>query len=93
MTLETLQGQTLDMFALMLNIHSKMSETDAFRNDVKKAHTRIDALEAKVGSMNEVSEKLGLAIRSLPLPPTGFSDLDMARQILAQIRAPGVRTP
>ena len=89
-TLETLHGQTLDMFALMLNIHSKMSETDAFRNDVKKAHTRIDALEAKVGSMNEVSEKLGLAIRSLPLPPTGFSDLDMARQILAQIRAPGV---
>ena len=89
-TLDTLHGQTLDMFALMLNIHSKMSETDAFRSEVTKANTRIDALEAKVGGINEVSEKLGLAIRFLPLPPTGFSDLDIARQILAEIRAPGI---
>ena len=66
-TLETLHGQTLDMFALMLNIHAKMSETDAFRSEVKKASARIDALEAKIGGTNEVSEKLGLAIRLLPL--------------------------
>ena len=45
-TLETLHGQTLDMFALMLNIHSKLSETDAFRSEVVKANARIDALEA-----------------------------------------------
>ena len=30
------------------------------------------------------------AIRFLPLPPSGFSDLDIARQILAEIRAPGI---
>ena len=89
-TLDILQGLTLDMFALMLNIHSKMSENDAFRCEFIKANTRIDALEAKVGGINEVSEKLGLAIRFLPLPPTGYSDLDIARQILAEIRAPGL---
>ena len=89
-SLDTLPGLTLDMFALMLNIHSKMSETDAVRCEVKKATTRIEALEAKVGGMDEVSEKLGLAIRFLPLPPAGFSDLDIARQILTEIRAPGI---
>ena len=89
-TLETLHGQTLDMFALMLNIHAKMSETDAVRDEVTKVKTRIDALESKVGGINEVSKKLGLAIRLLPLPSTGFTDLDIARQILAEIRAPGI---
>ena len=81
---------TLDMFALMLNIHSKMSDTEAVRCELKKATTRLDALEAKVGDDKEVAERLGLAIRFLPLPPSGYTDLDIAKQILAEIRAPGV---
>ena len=67
-TLDSLPGLTLDMFALMLNIHSKMSETDAVRCEVKKATTRIEVLEAKVGGVDEVSEKLGLSDSSHCLP-------------------------
>ena len=80
----------LDMLALVLNIYSKLSETDTFQCEIKKAHSRLDALEAKVGDDKEVAERLGLAVRHLPLPPPGYTDLDMAKQVLAEIKAPGI---
>ena len=80
----------LDMFALMLNIHSKQSETESFSSDIKQANTRLDAVEAKIGGVNDVAERLGLAVRQLPLPSQGYTDLDMVRRVLAEIRAPGV---
>ena len=80
----------LDMFALMLNIHSKQSETDEVRSEINHANARLDAVEAKIGGPDDISERLGLAIRPLPLPPHGYTDLDMVRQFLAQIPAPGI---
>ena len=64
---------TLNMYALMLNIHSKMPETEALRYEIKKVNNRLDALEAKIGDGSEVAERLGLALRFLPLPPTGHT--------------------
>ena len=81
---------TLNMYALMLNIHSKMPETEALRYEIKKVNNRLDALEAKIGDGSEVAERLGLALRFLPLSPTGHTDLDIVKQILAEVRAPGI---
>ena len=80
----------LDMFAVMLNIHSKQSETEVFRQKIDETISRIESMEAKVGNAEEVAERLGLAVRLLPLPPTGYSDLDIVRQIFHEIRAPGI---
>ena len=84
------QSAMLDMLALMLNIYSKLSATEAIRCEIEKANQRLDALEAKVGRENEVSERLGLAVRSLPLPSPGHTDLDIVKQILSEIKAPGI---
>ena len=48
----------LDMFALMLNIHSKQSETDLVKSEIKHANTRLDAVEAKIGEKDDVAEGL-----------------------------------
>ena len=50
---------------------------------------RIQELERKVGDSSEISEKFGIAIRELPLP-VGRSELDLVREALSQIGAPGI---
>ena len=80
----------MDMFALMLNIHSKQAENDELRTDIKSNTSRIDSIEAKIGGSDEVSEKLGLAVQFLPLPPTGYTDLDTVRLLFGAISAPGI---
>ena len=80
----------LDMFALMLNIHSKQSENDDKRSEIKQTSSRLAAVKAKVGGEHEVAERLSLAIRQLSLPPPGLTDLDMVKQVLEEIRAPGI---
>ena len=80
----------LDMFAVMLNIHSKQSETEVFRQKIDETISRLESMEAKVGNAEEVAERLGLAVRFLPIPPDGYSDLDVVRQIFREIRAPGI---
>ena len=37
-----------------------------------------------------MSEKLGLAVQFLPLPPTGYTDLDTVRLLFGAISAPGI---
>ena len=80
----------MDMFALMLNIHSKQSENDELCSELQHNTLRLDSVEAKIGGINDVSKRLGLAVRRLPLPPPGRTDLDMVRQAFAEIKAPGV---
>ena len=80
----------MDMFALMLNIHSKQSENDEFRVEVKSNTSRIDSIEAKIGGKDDISERLGLAVRRLPLPQPGRTDLDNIRQVFSAITAPGL---
>ena len=80
----------LDMFAVILNIHSKQSDNDKLKGKVDETISRLEAVEAKVGDTEEVAERLGLAVRFLPFPATGYSDLDMVRQMFSEIRAPGI---
>merc|ERR1719318_2539252 len=68
-----------DMFAMMLNVVSKQSENDDIKDEVKNNTSRIKDLEAKVGGQDEISEKLGLIVRNLPLPKPGTSELENVR--------------
>ena len=79
-----------DMYGMLLNVLSKQTETDALKQEVKDHSFRIKELEAKVGDPNEISEKLGLALRNLPLPNPGNSELDNVRAALSEVKAPGV---
>ena len=81
-----------DMFGMMLNVVSKQAESDNLKTEVRGNTDRITELEAKVGGPDQISEKLGLAIRNLPLPAVGSSELDNVREALTEIRAPGVDT-
>ena len=56
----------------MLNIHSKQSETDGVKSEMKHANIRLDAVEAKIGGMGDVAERLSVAVRPLPLPAPGL---------------------
>ena len=79
-----------DMYGMLLNVLSKQSENDAIKEEVKDHGARIRELEAKVGDPSDVSEKLGLAVRNLPLPSPGQSELDNVRAAFNEVRAPGV---
>ena len=79
-----------DMYGMLLNVLSKQSENDAFKQEIKDHGFRIRELEAKVGDSSEISEKLGLAVRNLPLPTSGQSELENVRAALNEVRAPGV---
>ena len=81
-----------EMFAMMLNIVANNKSIDSVVQDVSDNRERIRELEAKVGGPLEVSEKLGLAVKNLPLPREGCSELDNVKEALAEIRAPGVNT-
>ena len=76
----------VDMFALMLNIHSRQTEVDTMKVTLDNTIKRLEAVEAKIGTSDEVAERLGLAVRYLPLPAEGFSDLQLVRQVFGLIR-------
>ena len=73
-----------------MEINQSKSENDEIRSEVQQNTSRLDSIEAKIGGPDDVSERLGLALRRLPLPPPGQTDLDMVRQALAEINAPGI---
>ena len=79
-----------EMYGMMLNILANNTSTDAIVQDVNENRERIRELENKVGSPMDVSERLGLAIKNLPLPREGYSELDNVKEALAEVRAPGV---
>ena len=77
-------------FSMMMHMATNMNKVNDIRVDVQKNKDRISALEAKVGSAEEVATQLGLAIQNLPLPTNGTSELNNARSALAEIRATNV---
>lgn len=85
------QDQILtDMYGMLLNVLSKQTENDAIKQEVQDHSYRIRELEAKVGDPSQISEKLGLAVRNLPLPTPGLSELDNVRAAFSEIKAPGI---
>jgi len=85
------QGQILtDMYGMLLHVLSKQTENDGVKQEVKENSDRIRELEAKVGGPDEISEKLGIYIRNLPMPAPGKSELENVREALSEVKAPGV---
>ena len=81
-----------DMFGMLVQVVSKQNENDIIKEEVRDNSNRIKELEAKVGGPDSISEKVGLAIRNLPFPAEGASELDNVREALNEIKAPGVNT-
>ena len=78
-----------DMYAMLMQVMSKQAEHDQLKDVVQDNVDRITELERKVGDSDEISERLGITIRELPLPE-GRSELDLVREALFQIGAPGI---
>ena len=80
----------VDIYGMMVNMSAKQSEIDTVKKVVKTNTNRISELEAKIGNADQVSIPLGIAIRHLPPPPQGTSELQQVRNVLAAVRAEGV---
>jgi len=90
-------GETVDqnelmkgVFGLIYGVAKSMGTVDQIKSDVKSNTGRIEALEARVEAKDEVSLVLGLVILNLPPPPTEVSELEYARAVIKEIKAPGV---
>ena len=79
-----------DMFGMILHMFSKDSENKEVKEIVSSNTARIDALEAKVGKPEDVAKPLSLAVRNLPLPGPGVTDLQLVMSAFDEIRAQGV---
>ena len=79
-----------DMYGILIHISSKQRETEGLKDDIRSHTERLDRLETKIGGTEEVSERLSIAIRNLPLPLPGGDDLTCVRNALHELRAPGV---
>jgi len=79
-----------DMYGMLLNVLSKQTENDHIKEEVRSNSDRIRELENKVGKAEEVSEKLGIGIRNLPMPASGKTELENVRAALYEVKAPGV---
>ena len=80
------------MFGMLLQVVSKQQDMDSVCLTVQSNTERIRELENKVGGSDEISEKFGLLIRNLPLPPSGKSDLDQVRDALSHIFPHDIRS-
>ena len=79
-----------DMYGMMLHMFSQSSENERVKTTVNQCVARIDALEAKIGNGDEVSIPLSLAVRNMPLPSPGVTDLQLVQAAFKEIRAQGV---
>ena len=79
-----------DILGVVLNMYAKSEDIDNLKNVSEENSYRISQLEAKVGRSDEVALPLGLAVRNLPLPSEGSTELDNIRLAFKEIAAPGV---
>ena len=89
-TPDTTNKLLVDIYGMMVNLSAKQSEIDTVKDVAKDNTSRIGELEAKIGNPNSVSIPLSIAIRNLPIPPSGTSELQQVRRVIEQIRAEGV---
>ena len=79
-----------DMMGMIVHMFAKQSENDAIKEQVHSNSDRIAHLEAKVGDANEVAYPRSLAIRKLPLPPHGVTEVENVQHYLKEMRVEGV---
>ena len=79
-----------DIYGMMLHMFSQSSENEQSRATVTQCVNRLDALEAKVGNPDEVAIPLSIAVRNMPLPSPGTTDIQLVQSAFREIRAQGV---
>jgi hypothetical protein len=79
-----------DICGMMVHMFSKQNENEGMKTQVVSNTDRIDQLEAKIGDPKDVSYSRSIAIRKLPLPPHGVSELQNAQHYLKEVKAEGV---
>ena len=79
-----------DMMGMILHMFAKQSENQIVKEQVESNTDRISHLEAKVGDTNEIAYPRSIAIRKLPLPPHGVSELQNTQHYRKEIKAEGV---
>ena len=78
------------VFSMVYNVAKSVGVIDQVQSDIRSNTNRIEAIENRLGSHDEVPLHLGLVILNLPLPPTGVSELEYTRAIIKEVNAPGV---
>ena len=76
-----------DMLGMMVNMFSKQNEHENVKTQVISNTDRIEQLEAKIGDSKDVAYPRSIAIRKLPLPPHGVTELQNAQHYLKEIKA------
>ena len=79
-----------DICGMMVHMFSKQNENEGIKTQVVSNTDRIEQLESKIGDPNDVSYSRSIAIRKLPLPPHGVTELENAQHYLKEIEAEGV---
>ena len=79
-----------DMMGMIIHMFAKQSENDAIKEQVHSNSDRIAHLEAKVGDANEVAYPRSVAIRKLPLPPHGVTEVENVQHYLKEMRVEGI---
>ena len=79
-----------DMFGMLLNLSIKSSETEEMKSQLTFNSQRLDRLEAKIGNPEELAVPLSLAVRNLPFPGPGVTDLQLIKAAFKEINARGV---
>ena len=79
-----------DILGVVINMYAKGEDIETVKKATEENSFRISQLEAKVGSAEEVALPLGLAVRHLPLPGEGVTELDNVRMAFREINAAGI---
>ena len=79
-----------DMLGMIVHMFARQSDIDETKGVVHSNTDRIAHLEAKVGGKDDVAYPRSIAIRKLPLPPLGVSELQNAQHYLKEVNAQGV---
>ena len=66
-----------DMFGMLLNLSIKGHETEEMKTQLSENTHRLSRLEAKIGNPDDFATPLSLAVRNLPFPAPGVTDLQL----------------
>ena len=78
------------MYGMLLQVLLNQAEYDKMKETIAENSARIQELESKVGGPHEVADRMGIIIRNLPGPNTEITELDYIKDVISEIRAPGV---
>ena len=79
-----------DMFGMLLNLSLKSGETEEMKTHLQANTQRICRLEARLGNPDDLAVPLSLAVRNLPLPAPGVTDLQLIIAAFKEINAANV---